>query len=297
MTWDTFLDVLLDALKDSSLVLAVVFLVHVILSLLEIQMTKVLKKNNQLSPLFGSMFGLIPQCGISVVSSDLYIKEHITMGTLVAVFLSCSDEAVPLMIAAHNEKTLWVIVLLLCKFVIGFIVGFVTDKIIRDKKHVKEHLDECDCDHDEIHTGCCGHHIDDEEEGKFHKYFLHPLLHSLKIFLYVFIINMIFGLIIAFVGEENFSNFIESNKYLTPLYATLIGLIPNCASSVVITELFLLNKIKFGAVLAGLLVNSGLGLIYLFKDKKHRKNALIIVCICFTVSLVIGYLASIIFGF
>lgn len=296
MTKEKLLEILLDSLKDSGLVFIVVFIIYILFSFFEVKIAKFLSKDNKLSPLFGAMFGLIPQCGISVVSSDLYLKRHITMGTLISVFLSCSDEAIPLLIATHSKKALWVIPLILIKFVIGFTIGFLVDFLIKDKEEVHEHLDHCH-HQEEVHTGCCHHYIDDEKESKVKECLVHPLIHSIKIFIYVFIINILFGLLIGFVGEDNFKNFINMNKYLTPLFASLVGLIPNCASSVIITELFTMGNLSFGACLSGLLMNAGLGLVYLLKSKKNIKNTLMIIGIMLISSIAFGYIFCFILGF
>lgn len=296
MDFELIKEVIFHALIDSLKVLGFIFVVYIILSFIEVKIANRIKKGNKLSPLFGSLFGLIPQCGVSVVASDLYLKQHITLGTLMGIFLSCSDEAIPLMIAEFNEKSLYVIPLIIIKFAIGFIIGFVVDSLIKDKEHVHEHLEHCEHE-DEVHVGCCHHDIDNEKESKLHQYLIHPLKHSLKIFIFVFIINMIFGFVVHMIGEENLSNFLKSNKYLSPLFATMIGIIPNCASSVVLTELFMIEQISFGALLGGLLMNSGLGLVILMKDRKNVKRNLLIIGSLFLISVSISYIACFINGF
>lgn len=296
MSLNDTLDIVIDALLDSLIVLGFVFIINVILSFFELKIAKKLSKTNKYSPFFGSLFALIPQCGISVVASDLYLKRHITIGTLIAVFLTCSDEAIPLLIAEHNEKSLMVIPLVLIKFAIGIAIGYIIDLIIKDKEEVNSHLEHCHHE-EEVHVGCCHHHIDDENESRIHKNLIHPLVHSLKIFAYVLVINLIFGFIIGFVGEENLTKFLQMNKYLSPLFACIIGLIPNCASSVLLAELFVIDGISFGALLGGLLMNSGLGLIYLLKSKKNIKTTLMIILVCFLTSVFFGYITSLIIGF
>ena len=296
MTIEQIKHVIIHGLQDSLIIFGFVFVVYFIFSFIEVKIAKVLSKDNKLSPLFGSLCGLIPQCGVSVVASDLYLKRHITMGTIIAIFLACSDEAIPLLIANFSEKSLMVIPLIIIKFIIGFIIGFIVDLLIKDKKEVHEHLGHCEHE-EEVHVGCCHHHIDDEQESKIKKYFVHPLIHSLKIFAYVLVINLVFGFIVEGIGEENIASFLQTNRYLSPLFTTFIGLIPNCASSVIVTELYVLDGISFGACLSGLLMNSGLGLIYLLKSKKTLKNTLSIILICFGVSIVVGYLTCLIIGF
>ena len=285
MTWELFLDILLDALKDSVLIFAFVFLFHVILSFIETPVSNFLVKRKKTSPIFGALFGLIPQCGTSVVAADLYIKRFITIGTLIAVFLSCSDEALLILLAAWNEKTLMIFPLIGLKLAAGILFGLLIDLIIR-KQHVE------DIDHIEEEKECHTHH---HENTLIHAHLVHPLIHSLKIFAYVLIINLALGLLIGFVGEENFANFMISNRYLAPLFSSIIGLIPNCASSVLITELYLSNTLSFGALFAGLLVNSGLGLMILIRHKEIKKT-LIVLGICFAIAVSLGYLTCLIVG-
>ena len=287
MTWELFLDILLDSLKDSLIVFAFVFLFHVILSFIETPVSNFLVKRKKTSPIFGALFGLIPQCGTSVIAADLYIKKFITVGTVVAVFLSCSDEALLVLLSAWNDKTVMVFPLIGLKLITGIAFGLLIDLIVR-----KQNLDEVD--HIEEEKECHEHH---HENTPAHAHLIHPLIHSIKIFIYVFVINLLIGLIIGFVGEESFSNFMTTNRFLAPLYAAIIGLIPNCASSILITELFASGNLSFGALFAGLLVNSGLGMMVLLKEKTIIKKGLIILAICFVIAVSLGYLTCLVVGF
>lgn len=294
MSGELALDILLDAIKDSAIAFGVILVFEIILSFLKIKMKDALEKHPKIAPLFGSLFGLIPQCGTSVLSADLYLSHHISTGTLVAIFLATSDEAVPLLLTTGNTKALYLIPLLLLKIAIGFVFGFSIDLILhkKEKLDLKEEVDTEDCHH--IHH----HHEDEEKEkSKVYKHLVHPLLHSLELLAYVFVINIAFGFLIGFVGKENFAAFIETNKYLAPLFSSIVGLIPNCASSVVISTLFINGHLSFGALLSGLLVNAGLGFIVLFKSKKHLKQTLLILLTCFIIAVVSGYVACLISGF
>ena len=288
MTWDIFFDKLLDALKDSVLVFAFVFLFHVILSFIETPVSNFLVKRKKTAPIFGALFGLIPQCGTSVVAAELYIKKLITFGTLIAVFLACSDEALLMLLGAWNEKTLAIFPLIGLKLAAGILFGFLIDLVIarHQKLEEVEHIDE--------RHECHEHH---HENTPIHAHLVHPLIHALKIFIYVFIINLALNLLIAWVGEENFANFMISNRYLAPLFTSIIGLIPNCASSVLITELYLSGTLSFGALFAGLLVNSGLGVMILVKEYKNIKKTLLILCVCFAIAVALGYLTCLVSGF
>ena len=288
MTWELFFDILLDSLKDSVLVFAFVFLFHVILSFIETPVSNFLVKRKKTAPIFGALFGLIPQCGTSVVAAELYIKRLITFGTLIAVFLACSDEALLVLLGAWNEKTLAIFPLIGLKLAAGILFGFLIDLVIARHQKLEE------VDHIDEKQECHEHH---HENTPIHAHLVHPLIHALKIFIYVFIINLVLGLLIGWVGEDNFANFMISNRYLAPLFTSTIGLIPNCASSVLITELYLSGTLSFGALFAGLLVNSGLGVMILIKEYKNIKKTLLILGVCFAIAVSLGYLTCLVSGF
>ena len=290
-------EVLVHALLESLNVLLAVFIFNIILSFFENKITsKITQKDKKINPIKGALFGLIPQCGISVISADLYLKQHLTIGTLVAVFIACSDEAVPI-ILSNPDKSISVLPLLLIKFVIGFVVGFLADCILKKDIHkIIEHKKECNLE-DEVKVGCCNHEINSVSETKIHQHLYHPLIHSVKLFIYVFVINFIFGTIIYLIGEQTFVNILQNNKFFTPIYATLIGLIPNCASSVIITNLYIMGEISFGTTIAGLISNAGLGMMVLFKNKNMIKKTIVIIAILVLTSLVSGYVINLIFGF
>ena len=288
MTWELFFDILLDSLKDSVLVFAFVFLFHVILSFIETPVSNFLIRRKRVSPIFGALFGLIPQCGTSVVTAELYIKRYISLGTVIAAFLSCSDEALLVLLAASwNQKTLAIFPLIGLKLVVGIVIGILVDLVIRHQK-----IDEVDRIEEE--SECHKHH---HENTPAHAHLIHPLIHALKVLAYVFVINLSLGLIIGFVGEDNYASFMLTNRYLTPLFSAIVGLIPNCAASLLITELFVKGSLSFGALFAGLLVNSGLGILVLLKDRKYIKNGLLILLFCFAVAVLFGYLTCLVSGF
>ena len=281
------LHVLEHALIDSLKVFILVFILYFALSFVENYISKKLSSNNKVSPFCGALLGLIPQCGISVAASDLYIKRKITVGTLVAVFLACSDEAIFILLA--SEKFLTVFPLLFIKLVVGFISGMMIDSFILRKQKLKK-------DNEEV-VSCAHHHEHHHHDSKLKHNFKHTLLHSIEILIYVFIVNFIFGLLIELLGEAKLIIFLQNNKYLAPLFSSIIGVIPNCASSVVLSELYIINGLSFGALLSGLLMNAGLGLVYLFKKKENLKMNVNIIVIMFIISLIIGYLTCLINGF
>lgn len=295
------LHIVLHSLEESLKVFVVALVLYFIISFVEEHIARGLGKKNRFSPLIASALGLVPQCGFSVVASDLYVKRHITMGTLIALFLACSDEALPILLSqADKENILSIILIVVLKFVIGFVTGFVVDLLLTKHKHeVHEHLEHCHKSfEEEVHIGCCSHPIEGgDEHSKVYKHILHPLVHSLKIFAYVLGITLLFNTLIHYLGEENINEFLQTNKYLAPLISSLIGVIPNCAASVAITNVYLLGGLSFGACISGLCMNAGLGLVFLFKKKTNIKNSFTILGIMFGVSLFVGYLICFITGF
>ena len=313
--------VLLHALEDSLLVLAFLVPINILIALLEPRLAGRIKLKGALAPLVGVTVGLFPQCGFSVVATDLYKKRHITIGTLLGVYLATSDEALPIFLAS-GEQAIDILPLLACKFLIGLIVGYTADAIFsKNKKQVAEHIAECDHE-PEVHFGCCGHEIENgehedehdhsacdtpcgseieekrrERKQKLKHYLLHPILHSAKIFVYILLINIVFGVLIYYIGEDRIMSFLSANKYVAPLFAVIVGAIPNCASSVVISNLYLMGGLGFGATVGGLLMNAGLGFAVLLKDRKNLKESLAIIGGMFAVSIAFSYILSAAFGF
>lgn len=285
-----YLDIALDSLIDSAKIFALALVIYILLSFFEGKIASLLDRKKRFAPLFGSVAGIIPQCGISVVSSDLFLKGHITMGTLIAIFLACSDEALPVLFSDFTGKWYMAFALIGVKLVGAFVFGSVVDLINRkgDAK-VDSHLEHCEGERHE-HIGCCHHDIEGQDESPWHEHLFHPLVHSVKIFAYSFVISFLFSCLVEiWVGEANLTGFLQANYYLSPLLSALIGLIPSCASSVLISDLYLLGGIPFGALVAGLAVNAGLGPLYLFKDKGKRKEAFLIYGLCLVFALILGY--------
>ena len=282
-------DTLIDALK----LVPFLFLTYLLMEYLEHKTgdktKEVIKKSGKLGPLFGAILGIVPQCGFSAAAASLYSGRVITMGTLIAVFLSTSDEMLPILISEAAPISLIVQVLLI-KLVIGAIAGFIIDAvrglIIKRKKvsnkeeeaeeaigHMCEH-DHCDCEHGIIKSS---------------------IKHTLNILIFIIIITFILNTIVHFIGEENISNAIASVPFVGILVSALFGFIPNCAGSVIITELYLSNLISLGSMMAGLLVGSGIGILVLFKSKKHMKQNSTISGLLYLIGIISGLIIDLIF--
>lgn len=319
-----FLDALLDTLK----ILPFLLVMNLIIELIE-HGSKGLKANKILkggaAPLIGTAVGVVPQCGFSVVATELYAKRRIALGTLLAVYIATSDEALPIMLSSYAgvTKVLPVIVIKVCFALLVGYVTFAVEKIIEHAKskaaavqpsaqdyghaHDRDEHDEHDHAHDEhehdgeVHVHGCHHHALEAEEplGEnatkkqkaarvFKEYIKHPLIHTATVVLFIFIVNAVFGVLVHFVGEERIAEFIKSTGYFQPLVAALVGLIPNCAASVVITELYVVGGLNLGGTVAGLCMGAGIGYAVLVKQNRPIKNTVIVIALMYILSAALG---------
>ncbi len=275
------LDLLIDALVDTLKTLPFLFLAFLLLEYIEHKMSnknkKLLVQNHKLGPFVGSLLGAVPQCGFSALTTNLFSSRVITIGTLIAVYLSTSDEMLPILIS-RGTNILIILKIIGIKIIIGIIIGYLIDLIIKSKS--KSDIHEM-CSHEDCHC---------DEDGILKS----SIIHTLKIGLFLLIATVFINLIIYFIGEEHIANFIENKTILAYFISSLIGLIPNCASSVMITELYLSNLISFGIMLSGLLTGAGVGLLILFRTNKNIKENLTILAIIYFVGVIIGYLLDIV---
>lgn len=291
------LDVFVDALLDTIKLTPFLFLVYIFIELIEEHTFGKLKSNRFLkgkfAPLFGTTIGILPQCGFSVVASDLYAKRHIHLGTLLSVFIATSDEAIPIMMSSpHGWEKLWPVILI--KVGLALFVGYAVDVLMYGFRPTTKVVESTSNDDEAEHVGCCGHIIEENHDNQFKKFFVHPMLHTLKILTYILIINLLLGTIIHYIGEEKLTNFMSITGIFQPAIAGLVGLIPNCASSVLITQLYLMDSLSLGSCIAGLSVNAGLGLAYLFKANKNIKENILITLGLYIFSTVVGILIALI---
>ena len=272
------LDVILDALIDSVKLLPFLFITYLIMEYIEHKTSEkaknTIKKSGKFGPLIGSILGAFPQCGFSVAATNLYAARVITLGTLISVYLSTSDEMIPIFIS-EGASIVTLLKILGIKVLIGMIAGFVIDLVLRLRKKDDEEeriIDLCEKEH--CH---CDHGI-----------FKSALKHTINIFLFVLIITFVINIIIYFIGEDTIAGFVGSNPILGPVLGGIIGLIPNCASSVILTQLYLENVIPAATMISGLLVGAGVGLIVLFKMNKGIKQNLKITGLLYAIGVVSG---------
>lgn len=241
----------------------------------------IIQKAGKLGPVLGAIVGIFPQCGFSVSATNLYAARVITLGTLISVYLATSDEMLPILLTEAVPITT-ILTILGLKLVIGIIAGFIIDAIIRLIKKDKQEEQKIEelCEHEHCHC----------EEGIVKS----SIKHTLQIFIFIFIISLILNLVLHTVGEDALASLILDKPILGPIIAGIVGLIPNCASSVVLTELFVSNIIGVGTLIGGLLVNSGLGVIVLFKVNKNLKENIKIVSMLYGVGVIAGIIIELI---
>lgn len=271
-------EVILDTIIDSLKLIPFLLVAFLIIELLEHKLNNktksIITKSKKIGPIIGSLLGVIPQCGFSVMATNLYITRIITLGTLISIYLSTSDEMLIIMISEKVEISL-ILKILLIKIFFGIVYGLIIDKIINKKKKDKEtNYELCDEEHCD-----CNHSI-----------LLSAIKHTLHITLFIFIITLIINTIFTLLGDNYLSKILLNNSILSPFITSLIGLIPNCAASVILTELYLNSTISLGALIGGLLTSSGSSLLVLIKNNKNKKENLSIILLLY----VLGDLSGII---
>lgn len=279
--WDAILDSLIDTVKLISFLLITYIIMEFIEHKTSHKTKDAIKKSGHFGPLIGGILGVVPQCGFSAAASSLYSARIITLGTLIAVFLSTSDEMLPILISEAVDVRI-ILSILGIKLVIAVIVGFIIDLFFRKKFETSEDEPEIKdlCEHEHCH---CEHGI-----------FKSALKHTINITLYIFIISLVLNIIIYFIGEDNLAHILNSTPIIGPIIASLVGLIPNCASSVIITQLYLSKVLNFATMIAGLLVNTGVGLLILFRTNKDLKENIKITVLLFAIGVIFGIIFDLI---
>ena len=279
------LEILEDTIIDTLKLIPFLFITYLIMEYIEHKTSDkakdAIKKSGRFGPIIGSVLGIFPQCGFSVSATNLYAARVITLGTLIAVYLSTSDEMLPIFISEAVPVTT-IIKILGIKLVIGMIAGFLIDFCLRIKNRNKDEEEKivdlcekehCHCDHGIVKSA---------------------LKHTLSIFIFILIITLLINIAIYFIGEERIASFIEINPVLGPVLAGIIGLIPNCASSVILTQLYLEHIVTATTMISGLLVNAGVGLAVLFKMNKGIKQNILIVFLLYAIGVISGLILQLV---
>ncbi len=270
---EIILDTLIDSLKLIPFLLVAFLLLEYIEHKMNKKTEKMIQKSGKFGPFIGGVLGIFPQCGFSVMATNLYGARIITIGTLISIYLTTSDEMLPILISKNVEISV-ILKIILVKLLVGITVGFICDLILKKSKNdIESFCNEEHCD--------CNHSI-----------FKSSLKHTINILLFILVFSFILNTLIYYIGEDKLSSLFTQNIFLGPIISSLIGLIPNCASSVIITELYLDSIISAGSMLSGLLTGSGIALLILFKINDNLKENIKILSIIYLVGVVTGIIMN-----
>lgn len=274
-------DIIFDAFIDSIKTLPFLLAAYLFIEYLEHKSSKklisALQRMKGAGPIAGAALGCVPQCGFSVASANLYAGRLISAGTLIAVFISTSDEALPILISypGFAAKLLPLVGL---KILIALSGGFAVDLILRpvpSRKETAPFVDLC------RNCNC-------EKNGVL----LSALRHTLSIFIFIFVINIVLGLGVTYVGEDRIARFLLKGSLAQPFLSALIGLIPNCAASVILTQLYVAGGMTFGSLVSGLCTGAGLGIAVLFRTNKYMKENMLIIAALYMISVISGIIIN-----
>lgn len=277
------LDILFDAFLDTLKLFPFLYVTFLFLEYVEHKLNKKrqqkLMSKRKIGPIIGGVLGGFPQCGFSSMGANLFSSKVITMGTLIAIFLSTSDEMFAIMLS-EQVKITTILTIVGFKILVGIIIGLLVDLVYMPKKGNSIKEIESLCEEEHCH---CNESL-----------FVSALEHTLSTALYVLIANVVINLIISFVGTDALSKFLGKGGFASYFISSLIGLIPNCAASIVITEVYINNMISLGTLLSGLLTGSGIGILLLFKANKSLKENLTILGILYVTGVLIGIIVDLV---
>ncbi len=271
-------DLIIDALKDTLKLIPFLFATYLAMEYLEHKTSsKVLlwvQKAGNFGPLIGGLLGAVPQCGFSAAASSLYAGRVISLGTILAIYLSTSDEMLPVLISEKAPIKL-ILVILLIKILLGIFWGYMTDLLLFRNENAHEHIN--------IHSLC------EEEHCNCNKGILGSAIkHTLQIAGFILLITLALNVFIELVGTDSLKELVFNHKIFGPLIAGVIGLIPNCASSVAITELYLDGALSFGSLISGLLTGAGVGWLVLLRASNSVKRTSKVVLLLYIFGVVSG---------
>lgn len=290
--------ILKDTVHDTILMLPLLFLAYMIIEYFDRRDSdddRLFISLQKYGPIVGAFVGVIPQCGFSIIAAMLFMSKNITMGTLLAVFIATSDEAIPILLA-NPELYSSLLLIIIAKVMLAIMVGYLVDKVLlpKQKLHLFSDMEEEEMDDVEEDLGngnacpCC-----------YTQYSLpiSAFLRSLKIFGFLFLTTLILNILMSTIGEATLAKVLLSGSIFQLILAALFGFIPNCAASVVLTQLYVAKTVSFASLTAGLISNAGLGLVVLIRYKTDRKELLQIVCILFSAAVIAGILLQLLLIF
>lgn len=272
-------EIIIDTVVDSLKLIPFLFIAFLIIELCEHKFSnkhqKIMSKSGKLGPIIAALLGALPQCGFSVMATNLYVTRIITLGTLVSVYLSTSDEMLPILIS-ENVDTIIIFKLIGMKVLLGMFYGLLIDFVLRKRSKNKEDFELCQdekCD--------CEHHL-----------LRSVISHTFKTLFFIFLVTIVLNTLFHYFGTEFLDETITSNGLVSPLIASLFGLIPNCAGSIMLTELYIKGVLSAGSTIAGLLTGSGVGLLVLFKQNKNLKENIIILILLYVLGALSGIIIN-----
>ncbi len=276
MIIDAFLDAVLDTARTLPFLLAAFLVIEAMEHYSGRAASRLLSRVGRFGPAAGAVFGCIPQCGFSVAAANLYSGGLISLGTLLAVFLSTSDEAV-LILLGHPGSAGTIFPLLLAKVMLGIAAGYILDFFSRNPKEEKHIGDLCKS------CGC----------SNTSDVWRPALWHTLRLAVYLLGFTFVLNLVLEFLGVEQLARILGRDTLLQPFLAALLGLIPNCASSVLVTELYLAGGLSFGSAVAGLSAGAGVGLAVLFRSNRPMKKNFKILLLLYGIAAGFGILLGV----
>lgn len=314
MYMELIIDVLLDCVKDTLVLVPFLLATYLVMETIEHssdgKAEQLIRSAGAAGPAVGGLLGAVPQCGISAMAGTLYAGRIITAGTLVAVILSTSDELIPVFLA-HQKPVGSLMAIVVTKVVIGIVVGFAVDAVLRalhrtgdGHPHIRELCERAHCHCGDIeaepklslsdsHEHHHAHdHAHDQQGSRWKSILRCALTHTVQVTTFIFVITFVFGLVIEGIGHDVLASFLTSQPVLASFLAAFIGLIPNCGASVAIAELYLDGTLAAGPMLSGLLVSGGMGLLVLFRTNADMRQNVIIASFIYVVGVLFGMLAT-----
>lgn len=311
--YEIVIDAFSDAIKDAILLVIFLYITYVLMEVIEHKTLSVtqnnIRKTKKYGPILGALFGIVPQCGFSGAVSTLYAGRVVSIGTVVAVFLSTSDEMLPVLIASQVSPVT-ITTILLFKLAVGVTVGLLVDVIYRkfisksednlsihelcchDKCHCCDDCEECKSHPENVYSHHENHKLD-ESASNILPILKSALIHTIKISIFIISISFVLNFIILYIGEDSFKQLIMKYENLSIILSGIVGLIPNCAASVLIADLFIDGAFSSGAMISGLLVSAGIGYLVLFRTNRRPKENIGIVLIILLSSILVGFIINI----
>jgi hypothetical protein len=273
-------EIVLDTVLDGLKLLPFLLITFLIIEFLEHKMSdkteKIISKSGKFGPIIGSTLGIFPQCGFSVAATNLYVTRVIHIGTLIAIYLSTSDELLPILLSHKIDGSI-IFKFLFIKWIVGILFGIIIDFLFRKRKvETSYEL----CDHDHCHC---------EKEN----IFLSAIKHTMNTFLFILITTFFINILFEYLKEDYLSVLFLKDSILASFLTSFIGLIPTCGASIMLSELYIEGVISFASCVAGLLTSSGVALLVLFKTNKNIKENIFILVSIYSIGAITGILLEV----